>query len=133
MFHLCFENSTPPHLQFFHFLYTTILASFSLFSRLWVLGSVSPLFTLDFWDANHDFLDANYDFFLASVQRKRLWTSLRQLWKKAWKGASPSFNGWDSIPNSDGWDESVNMKNNCWNHGVGITKYFSFLIRFMWL
>jgi hypothetical protein len=38
--------------------------------------------------------------------------------KKTQKRSLPPFNDWDSIPNTNGWDESVNMKNNYWNHGV---------------
>jgi hypothetical protein len=36
------------------------------------------------------------------------------------RGTSPSSNGWDFIPNTDDWDESVNVENNYWNHIIGI-------------
>jgi len=109
---ICVLNSTPHHLKFFPFSLTTlpICNSFIFSAQLFQLVSMISLA----W-----FLELQIMFFFrASIQRRH--QLLCQLQNDMKKGTSPSSNGWDFIPNIDGWDEVLMWEVMTDDHRIGI-------------
>jgi hypothetical protein len=99
--HLCFEQYPSPS-AILSFLYTTIHAGFH--------------------DSLTRFLELQIMFFFSFNPKET--TSfvppLCQLQTDMKRGTSPSSNGWDFIPNTDGWDEVLMWKVMTDDHRIGI-------------
>ena len=112
---ICIVRTVPPHLQFFPFLCTAILVVFFPFICNFLL--VSMILSLDFGAADHVFFSLNPKDTVAFVP------PLCQLQNDMERRTSPSSNGWDFIPNTDGWDKVLMWKVMTDNHRIR-TKIF---------
>ena len=98
---ICIVRIVPPCLQFFPFLCNILL--------------VSLILSLDFGAADHVFF-SNFN----PKETTAFVPPLCQLQHDMKRGTSPSSNGWDFIPNTDGWDEVLMWKVVTNDHRIGI-------------